>query len=57
MPIEIKGAKAGAKVFLDEKYFGQADDALLWPVQLGKHHLQLISSEEKILDEVRFEVR
>ena len=57
MPFEIKSPQKGSKLYLDDEYFADATDVTLWGVKIGKHHLKLISAENRVVDEVHFEVR
>jgi penicillin-binding protein 1C len=57
MPFEIKNPQKGLKLFLDNEFLGDAEKVVFWNVRHGKHHLALKSAEDKLIDEVRFEVR
>ncbi len=57
MPFEVSNPQAGSKIFLNNQFYSEATELSMWPVERGKYHLVLYSSENKVLDEVRFEVR
>ena len=57
MPFEIKNPQRGSKLMLDQEYFADASELSMWGVKMGKHHLVLLDSNKKIIDEVHFEVR
>ena len=57
MPIEIINPQKGLKLKLDDKFFKDSTSLTMWNVEMGKHHLELLDNQEKVIDEVRFEVR
>ncbi|MBC7713957.1 MAG: penicillin-binding protein 1C [Rhizobacter sp.] len=57
MPFEISNPQSGSKLFLNEKFYAEASELAMWPVERGQYHLALYSADQKLIDEVRFEVR
>lgn len=57
MPFEVVNPQPGSKLFLNNQFFSEAKDLSMWSVERGKHHLVLYDSDNKVIDEVRYEVR
>lgn len=57
MMFEIVSPDKNLKLFLDDKYFANAGEQDFWSISRGQHKLVLVNSDEKIIDQVNFEVR
>jgi penicillin-binding protein 1C len=57
LPIEIENIQKNQRVFLDGTPLHPVSETILWPVQKGKHLVELKNGSNQLMDAVAFEVR
>lgn len=57
LPIEIENPQNGQSLYLNDQLLSKSKETTLWPLQRGKHRVDLKSASGKSIDSVKFEVR
>ena len=57
LPIEIENPQNGQNLYLNDQLLSKSKETTLWPLQRGKHRVDLKSASGQSIDSVKFEVR